>query len=448
MATLFKKTAKIVFAAAVLVLVLFLAQRLLIPKYVSELPEGALIREYYMDKGGHDIIFLGDCEVYSSYDPAILEEEFGLTSFIRGSAAQRIWQSLCLLEETLDYETPKAVIYDVLPLIYSEKAREEYNRLTIDGMKWSSHKKDIIRLSMNDGESFITYVFPILRYHNRWNKLKKEDFRYIFGKLPTVSDRGYLRQEGTDPAKDVPKGAPLGDYTLPNECMEYLNEMRRICEEHGIELILVKAPTLYPYWYPEWDEQVRTFAADYGLTYYNYLDRTEEIGIDFEYDTYDKGQHLNTKGAAKLTEYLGRCLTTGEDLGYRFTARNEESGVEVSVRPGESFDGFPEEFCSLLSYYEAESCAFEGTDKIYTYGDAELRVCEDRDNLLYLIRLTSDKYRTEKGICIGMSGDKVTLAYGETEPVKGEYRYRRGDTELAFIMEGNTVVSIEYRLLD
>ena len=90
MATLFKKTAKIVFAAAVLVLILFLAQRLLIPKYVSELPEGALIREYYMDKGGHDIIFLGDCEVYSSYDPAILEEEFGLTSFIRGSAAQRI----------------------------------------------------------------------------------------------------------------------------------------------------------------------------------------------------------------------------------------------------------------------------------------------------------------------------------------------------------------------
>ena len=29
--------------------------------------------------------------------------------------------------------------------------------------------------------------------------------------------------------------------------------MRELCQEKGIELVLVKSPSLYPYWYDEWE---------------------------------------------------------------------------------------------------------------------------------------------------------------------------------------------------
>ena len=54
-------------------LLLCVLQALVIPKYRDN-PEGALIGEYYGEAGGHDVIFIGDCEVYESLIPAVLWE--------------------------------------------------------------------------------------------------------------------------------------------------------------------------------------------------------------------------------------------------------------------------------------------------------------------------------------------------------------------------------------
>ena len=59
----------------VLVIIFGVLQALLVPKYISN-PEGALTGEYYADKGGHDVIFVGDCEVYESFVPSVLNSSF------------------------------------------------------------------------------------------------------------------------------------------------------------------------------------------------------------------------------------------------------------------------------------------------------------------------------------------------------------------------------------
>lgn len=46
-----------------------LISKLLQPKYMTELEEGSFISEYYREAGNHDVIFLGDCEVYANYSP-------------------------------------------------------------------------------------------------------------------------------------------------------------------------------------------------------------------------------------------------------------------------------------------------------------------------------------------------------------------------------------------
>lgn len=223
------------------VLALALLQALVMPKYQSELPEGALIREYYASPKEHDIIFIGDCEVYESFSPAVLEEVTGLKSFVRGSASQRIWQSCYLMEETLRYETPDIFVFNVLSLIYDEPVREEYNRMTLDGMRWSEIKLRSIQASMNPDERLIEYIFPLLRYHDRWDELTREDFTCIFKRQP-ISESGYLPQYGIKPAENVPVGKPLPDYHFPARSLDYLDRMRQLCEERGIRLILIKAP--------------------------------------------------------------------------------------------------------------------------------------------------------------------------------------------------------------
>ena len=291
-------------------LLLGFLQLLLMPKYASPPSlEGNLIGEYYAESTGHDVLFVGDCEVYECFTPPTLWEEYGVTSYVRGSPQQLAWHSYYLLEEMLERETPKAVVFNVLALKYGEPQSEAYNRMTLDGMRWSKSKIAAISASMTEEEELLSYVFPILRFHSRWKEIGAEDWRYLFDRKE-VSHNGYLMQTGILPKLSDKEGYALADYTLPKTSMDYLDRMHALCKEKGVELILVKAPTnnYKYYWYPEWEDQVVAYAERNGLQYYNFIPLCEEIGIDWSRDTYDGGAHLNVYGAEKLTSYFGAIL--------------------------------------------------------------------------------------------------------------------------------------------
>jgi len=308
-----KKLVKIITAALLFFLLVMLLQQLLMPKYMSGVYEGRLVGEYYTERKSHDVLFIGDCEVYDNISPMALWENYGITSYIRGSPQQLIWQSYYLLEETLNYETPKVVVFSVLSMMYNEPQSEAYNRLTLDGMWLSESKYSSVRASMTEGEQMITYVFPILRFHDRWRELSGDDFRYFFGGRK-VSHNGYMMRCDVSPVTFIPTGPKLPNYTFGETSYEYLDKITKLCKENEIELILFKSPSLYPYWYDEWDEQMISYALKNEITYINSLDILDEIGIDWDTDTYNGGLHLNIFGAEKTSVYLGRYLSETCDL--------------------------------------------------------------------------------------------------------------------------------------
>lgn len=294
--------------AVIVVLVLVFLQALLKPKYMTSIHEGNLIREYYDEVKNHDVIFIGDCEVFSNVSPVTLWENYGISSYIRGSAQQLLWHSYYLLEDTLRYEKPKVVVFNVLAMKYNEPQKEAYNRLTLDEMPFSKTKIDAINASMMEDEAFITYLFPLLRYHSRWKELTKEDFEYLFHK-DTISHNGFLMRVDVKPVTVIPKGKKLADYQFGTNSYDYLNRITELCKENKIELLLIKSPSVYPYWYPEWEDQMVKYAKENDITYINFLNLAEEMGIDYNTDTYDGGLHLNLSGAEKFSVYLGKLLS-------------------------------------------------------------------------------------------------------------------------------------------
>lgn len=339
-----RRTYKIILSALLVLGSLFLLQRLLVPKYVDDVVEGAFVAEYYQEVKDHDVIFVGDCEVYENFSPAVLWEEFGINSYIRGSAEQYIWQSYYLLEDTLRYETPQAVVFNIQSLQFSESQREAYNRMSLEGMEWSPVKVKAILASMKPEENFLDYVFPILRYHSRWSELTESDVTYMFQTRP-VSHNGYYMRVDVRPAENVPAGKPLADYGFGENAWKYLDMMAELCAEKDIRLILIKAPSLYPYWYPQWEEQVEDYAAEKGLPYINFLELQEETGIDYTTDTYDGGLHMNLSGAEKLSRYIGRYLAGEIGLSDR---RDE---AELAGRWEEKLAAYEAEKRAQYEYY-------------------------------------------------------------------------------------------------
>lgn len=335
-----KKAAVGLLSAGFFILVAAGLQRLVQPKYI-DVPEGNFTAEYYDETLPHDVLMIGDCEVYENIDPIYLWRRYGITGYIRGNAEQLAWHSYYMLEDALRYETPKAVIYNVQALTCKEPHKEEYNRMALDGMRWSESKIHAIQASRCGGEHMMEYIFPLLRYHSRILDLSTDDLRY-FRKRKKVTHNGYYMRvdvlpvsesdvadpswlfgeeekeeeiedpwaeiEGADEEADVPEereqGEPFG--VLP---MEYMERIRKLCEVHDIQLILMKAPSLAPIWYDSDENQVQEYAREHRLPYINFYEHLEETGIDYETDTYDGGLHMNRSGADKLSEYLGNMLS-------------------------------------------------------------------------------------------------------------------------------------------
>ncbi|MCL2188281.1 MAG: SGNH/GDSL hydrolase family protein [Defluviitaleaceae bacterium] len=296
---------RILIAITAFTVVFFGLQRLLTPKFATPPGlEGGMMREYYRSNFDHDIIFLGDCEVYANFSPITLWEEFGITSFIRGTPQQLIWQSYYLLQDTLRFETPRMVVFNVLAMQYNEPQNEAYNRLTLDGMRWGMPKIRAISASMTEEEDWLSHVFPFFRYKDRWRNIGANDFRYFF-RSPRVSLQGFMIRADVEPAEWIPFPTPRGNYQFGDKAYYYLERMVTLTAANNIELVLVKAPTLYPNWPAQWERQIVDFAQTHNLLYINFLDYIEEIGLDFNYHTFSAGLDLNVFGAEKLARFFG-----------------------------------------------------------------------------------------------------------------------------------------------
>lgn len=311
-----KKVFKIVITIIVFLVVIAGLTRLLEPKYSESLREGTMTPQYYQESKDHEVMIFGDSCAYANFSPMVMYETAGIKAYVRGNAAQFIWQSYYLMKEALKYETPKVIVLSVDALVRTKDTdpkTEGYNRLCIDRMRWSKEKVDIIKASMKDDESFLTYVFPIIRYHTRISQLTGEDFRYFFGdKYHTYN--GFLVNKEIKPLGDLPVKRQLPSYDFPAENVQYLEDIAALCKEHGVQLMLIKVPNMYPHWYDEYDEWIEAFAAEHGIVYENLRNYYDEIGLDFNVDTYDAGIHLNFTGAEKNSRFFAGILKKHYDL--------------------------------------------------------------------------------------------------------------------------------------
>ena len=314
------KYIKIMLIIIIFILLVILLGKLVSLKYITLYKEGSFISDYYKEENPHDVIILGDCEAYTSFSPMVLYKEYGITSFVRGNSQQLIGQAYYILKETLKVEIPKVVVLSVGAMRYNKGIKEEYNRLLLDKMKLSREKIELINYSKMENESFISYLFPIIRYHSRISELTSDDIKYLFTD-EVVSHNGFLINKDIKPLKALPTPKKLDNYSFSDDNISYLKKIVDLCKNSNITLILEKSPTMYPYWYSEYDSFISNFASENNIPYYNFIKEIDNIGLDFNYDTYDSGTHLNLTGATKFTRYFGNILKNTYNVNSNIDSR-------------------------------------------------------------------------------------------------------------------------------
>ena len=98
------------------------------------------------------------------------------------------------------------------------------------------------------------------------------------------------------------------------------------------------------------------------------------------------------------------------------------------------------------SYTEETSCAFEGLDKTYFFGNFYLQTYpQGEEDFVYCAWLIDDSLTTDEGIYIGATQAEAEAAYG-AEGYNGSNAYllTAGDAKLTIILTDGVVSSIQY----
>lgn len=281
---------------------------LFMPKYIEHDLDGSITAEFYREKLNNDVIFVGSSTVYSGVNPVVLWENYGFTSYDRSNSSQTSWISYYMIKDAIEQSDPKLVILDMGFFRYGDDYVEEANnRKAFDGMLPTKTKFQAIGSAKAEEETFLDYAVPIFRFHTRWKELKAEDFKYMYNK-PTVTYNGYIRYDGAEPAQGERQTEGLEEVRMSNRNQRFLENIIELCMEHNVSLILIKTPSFEAKWAEPFERDIYDIADGYGVPYVDFDQHTDEMGLDYDTDTIDGGEHLNVYGAEKFTKFLGNYV--------------------------------------------------------------------------------------------------------------------------------------------
>lgn len=285
MKSILKKVFSGVAFVAILLVLLIVASLILTPKSnikndgMHDPVANAILGE---PKNSIDVLILGDSETYCAFAPLKIWQDYGYTSYVCGTAAQRLNYSQEFLRKAFSVQSPKIVILETNAIfrkftqsdILTQKAEEE---------------------------------FSVFRYHDRWKSLKLKDINFNYETDYTFLDtaKGYSYNKTISPAKtdEYMKKTKL-KKEIPSKNRRYVKDIAEFCEENGAEFILVSTPSTKNWNYKK-HNAIAALAENIGAQYIDMNTLPDEVNIDWKKDTRDKGDHMNHYGAMKVSSYLG-----------------------------------------------------------------------------------------------------------------------------------------------
>ena len=317
-------TLSITFVLSLIVLVI--SSKIFMPKWIDHRMNMMtfIMKGFYAEpKDSLDVIFMGNSDTYRGIDPLVMYHEYGFTSYNFVAAGQRIWTGYSMFEESLKYQKPKIILFNTDELYFTKQTSYGNSSKVYDNMPLSINKIKSV-FDSNYKRSIIVkmaHFLPIFRYHSRYNELTNDDLKYAF-----YNERYALK--GMDMvAYQVPYTGPKDYMTdtgevmeLPEISIEYLDKMVEKCKKENIEFILYHVPSPDSSSYARY-MPVKKYADQKGITLLELNYDNKKIGIDWNKDTSDGGDHLNLYGAEKVSIYLGKYLKDNYDLPDH---RNEE----------------------------------------------------------------------------------------------------------------------------
>ncbi len=262
-----------------------------------------------------DIAGIGSSDLYSAFVPMQVFENYGYTSTVISSPHQTTLESFGFMKELLKKQSPKVIIIET-DMLYENAPKfngKEVPEKKLDKLKTKA-SAFFNNFNSDRFEDIIQSRFSVFTFHDKWksfNPLKPENpFK---GEKFKTCDHGYNFNDSVNPAEENKNMAVTDIFEpIPDNDINYLNKIIKICNEKGIKVLLVEMPTQNSWTYAR-HNAVQAYADENGLKFIDFNLMFDVLQLDIKKDYRDGGDHLNYFGATKTTAYL--CDYIADEYG-------------------------------------------------------------------------------------------------------------------------------------
>jgi len=309
---------KIICFAAIFVLLFHIAGNVLGLKWSS----GEMMSERYSayeEEESVDVIYLGGSNMYADVAPAVVWHYTGITGFNLAFSDACMFLNYYQLRYALEKHTPSLVVLDITGMAVAKDPagdNEGVFQKVISTMPDPFLKLELTAdmCSHYEGVDPGLFLFPLIRYHDRWEELTEKDFdnSEVSAMYNAFGKGCYIRTDIEEQDASNFIYARWRD-SIPEENMEYLEKIYGLCEEKGIDLLLTICPNMRLR-----KIESRTgglFAEEKGINFLGFrtLEKLQRTGVRLE-DCFYNENHLNILGQREYSKYLAKYIARNYSL--------------------------------------------------------------------------------------------------------------------------------------
>ncbi len=297
------------------------------------------------DKNSLDVIFVGNSDIYRAVSPVDLYYDTGISSAVCGKPGGSLSKVSRSVKDILKYQNPKVLVLET-DCMFSGRNPHFKNKSSghnsgdtgkasaskIAGMFFSKLKKHVSSLD-SAIIAAVNFEFPLIKYHNRWDKLRLSSLADHSGKYYKFDNKGMAYSDKVkpyDPQNDYMDSSSGKRATLTSANRKAFDKIYNLCKDNGIRLVLVTVPSANT-WNNSKSRAVQELAEEYGLTYYDY-NLNYPKGFDWSVHSKDGGNHLNYDGALTVTKDFGERLQNDLDLTATDLTKSQKQQWEKDYR--------------------------------------------------------------------------------------------------------------------
>ncbi|MGN0366661.1 MAG: hypothetical protein ACI4E5_12085 [Suilimivivens sp.] len=276
-----------------------------------------------------DFVFIGNSMTYSAINPAVLWQEYGITSYNFAVSEQIIPISYYYIEEALKTQSPKAIVLNVMSGGNQIELRDSMMHVNLDYLPWSVTRLRAI-MDVVPRENWLEFFLPIIKMHGNWKNLKEDSIEYM--RDQGINDNKgyifvdpYLNEKVEYPNYEYPYDMQKNieeycyDESVEAEVLSWYQKIIDITQENGVDLILIGVPFGGSPEYQGHYNPIFKYAMERGVTCINY--NLQMTGI----------HHNPADNAETFTKLLGKDLSGLYEIEERDKSNPEFAGWNRAV---------------------------------------------------------------------------------------------------------------------